>query len=240
MPIVRFATVYLLTRDTPAHAHSKLTSPDVFKNTVIGGVKTGDWVNVRKTTNFQSNGPVTDVTSAAMTCYQLAAGSESAETVNVTAGQTVGYVATTSITHPGPLSFWMAKAPEGQAASSITGAGPVWFKIFQDYPTVSSGGMTWPSQGKTTVDVTIPKCIPSGDYLLRVEHIGLHSASAVGGAQLYISCAQLTVSGGSGSVPTALESIPGAYKPTDKGLVVNIYYPVPKDYKPPGPDPLKC
>jgi len=94
--------------------------------------------------------------------------------------------------------------------------------------------------GKTVLDVKIPKCIPSGDYLLRVEHIGLHSASAVGGAQLYISCAQLTVSGGSGSLPSNLVSIPGAYKPTDPGLVVNIYYPVPKNYQPPGEAPLEC
>ena len=90
------------------------------------------------------------------------------------------------------------------------------------------------------LDVKIPKCIPSGDYLLRVEHIGLHSASAVGGAQLYISCAQLSVSGGTGSLPADLVSIPGAYKPTDPGLVVNIYYPVPTNYKPPGMAPLTC
>jgi len=120
---------------------------DVFKNTVIGGTRTGDWVNVRKTTNFQSNGPVTDVTSKAMTCYQLAAGSEGAKTMNVTAGDTVGYVATTSVTHPGPLSFWMAKAPAGQTADTFAGDGPVWFKIYQDHPTVSATGLTWPAQG---------------------------------------------------------------------------------------------
>src|SRR3569833_155929 len=65
---------------------------DAFKNTVIGGTRTGDWVNVRKTTNFQSNGPVTDVTSKAMTSYKLAAGSEGAKPKNVTAGDTVGSV----------------------------------------------------------------------------------------------------------------------------------------------------
>jgi hypothetical protein len=207
---------------------------------VIGGTRTGDWVNVRKTTNFQSNGPVTDVTSKQMTCYQLAGGDEGAKTMNVSAGDTVGYVATTSVTHPGPLSFWMAKAPEGHTADTMTGEGAVWFKIYQDHPTRSSGGLTWPAQGKAVLDVKIPKCIPSGDYLLRVEHIGLHSASSVGGAQLYISCAQLTVSGGSGSLPSNLVSIPGAYKPTDPGLVVNIYYPVPDHYVPPGGDPLTC
>lgn len=38
-----------------------------------------------------------------------------------------------------------------------------------------------------------------GEYLLRIEQIGLHSASAKGGAQFYISCAQIKVTGsGSG------------------------------------------
>ena len=40
-----------------------------------------------------------------------------------------------------------------------------------------------------------------GDYLVRVEHIGLHVAGTKGGAQFYISCGQLEVTGsGSGSL----------------------------------------
>ncbi len=102
---------------------------------------------MRKASNYQSNGPVTDVSSKAMTCYQLAPGSEGAKTMNVTAGDTVGYVATASITHPGPLSFWMARAPAGQTADTMTGEGPVWFKIYQDHPNVAGAGLTWPAQG---------------------------------------------------------------------------------------------
>jgi cellulase len=34
--------------------------------------------------------------------------------------------------------------------------------------------------------ITIPKCIPNGQYLLRAEMIALHAASSVGGAQLYV------------------------------------------------------
>ncbi len=117
-------------------------------NTIIGGTRTGDWVNVRKASNFQSNGPLTDVTSKAMTCYQLAGGDEGAKTMNVTAGDTVGYVATASVTHPGPLSFWMARAPAGQTADSMTGEGPIWFKIYQDHPAIGTTGLTWPSQGE--------------------------------------------------------------------------------------------
>jgi hypothetical protein len=40
----------------------------------------------------------------------------------------------------------------------------------------------------------------AGDYLVRVEQIGLHVASSKGGAQFYIACGQIEVTGsGSGS-----------------------------------------
>lgn len=87
----------------------------------------------------------------------------------------------------------------------------------------------------------IPRCLQNGDYLLRAEHIGLHSASSVGGAQFYISCAQLTVSGGSGTYnPRNIVSFPGAYQATHPGIMINIYYPVPTSYTPPGPDVETC
>jgi hypothetical protein len=94
--------------------------------------------------------------------------------------------------------------------------------------------------GKAAVNVKIPACIEDGEYLLRMEHIGLHSAGSAGGAQLYISCAQLSVSGGTGTYKPNLVSFPGAYSPTEPGLMVNIYYPVPTNYKPPGGPVLQC
>lgn len=71
--------------------------------------------------------------------------------------------------------------------------------------------------------MTIPKNTPSGDYLLRIEHIALHQASNLNGAQFYISCAQITVTGGGSGTPGPLVSFPGAYKNTDPGIKVNIY-----------------
>lgn len=65
-------------------------------------------------------------------------------------------------------------------------------------------------------------------------------AQSVGGAQFYLSCAQVSISGGSGMSSPELVSIPGVYDASDPGLHVNIYYPVPTDYYPPGPDPLEC
>ena len=76
---------------------------------------------------------------------------------------------------------------------------------------------------KGTVSVTIPRNIPSGDYLLRIEHIALHQASNVNGAQFYISCAQIKITGGGNGSPGPLVSFPGAYKATDPEIKVNIY-----------------
>jgi hypothetical protein len=70
---------------------------------------------------------------------------------------------------------------------------------------------------------------------MRVEHIALHSASAVGGAQFYLSCAQLKVENGGNGSPSPKVAFPGAYKATDPGIQINIYYPVPTSYTPPGP-----
>ncbi|TDZ30609.1 Endo-beta-1,4-glucanase D [Colletotrichum trifolii] len=193
-----------------------------------------DWEYVRKTTNFQSNGPVTDANSQQITCYQLAPGGQGAKVLDVAAGSTIGYNAKPSVSHPGPVNFYMAKAPSGTSIAKFEGSGKVWFKIYNDGPTVTSGGLIWPTSGKTTINVQIPKCLEDGEHFLRVEHIALHSASSIGGAQLYISCAQLRVSGGTATYRPNLVSFPGAYSPNDPGLVVNIYYPVPTNDKTPG------
>lgn len=86
----------------------------------------------------------------------------------------------------------------------------------------------------------VPSCIANGEYLIRFEHIGLHSASAANGAQLYLSCAQVSVTGGSGSYSPSLMSFPGAYSAQDPGLLINIYYPVPTEYISPGGPVMQC
>lgn len=85
-----------------------------------------------------------------------------------------------------------------------------------------------------TPSITLPKSLPSGEYLFRVEHIAMHGANTEGGAQFYIGCAQLNVTGGGQGVPGPLVSFPGAYSATDPGILFNMYA-NPKNYTPPGP-----
>lgn len=87
---------------------------------------------------------------------------------------------------------------------------------------------------KTIVDFQIPKKVPSGKYLVRVESIALHQAQSVGGAQMYLSCAQVEVTNGGTGTPGPLVAFPRAYNANDPGLIWS-YYPIAKSYKAPGP-----
>jgi hypothetical protein len=89
---------------------------------------------------------VTDVTSSAIRCYELAPGTPS-QTYTVNAGDTVGFTAVSSISHPGPLQFYMAKVPDGKTAATFDGSGDVWFKIYSQGATFSGGQMSFASSG---------------------------------------------------------------------------------------------
>ncbi|KAF2741418.1 glycoside hydrolase [Polyplosphaeria fusca] len=193
---------------------------------------TSDWSSVRQTVNFQSNAGLADVSSSQIRCYTT--GTRGVQTTSVAAGGSVTFKAAPNIFHPGPLQFYMAKAPEGTAISSWDGSGQVWFKIYAEQAQTSGGQLSWASLNKGTASVTIPKNVPSGDYLLRIEHIALHQASQAGGAQFYISCAQIKVTGGGSGTPGPLVSFPGAYSASDPGIKVNIYSGA-RSYTPPGP-----
>ncbi|KZW04279.1 fungal cellulose binding domain-containing protein [Exidia glandulosa HHB12029] len=222
----------LLSALAVASAVTQASAHYLFPALVVDGKSTGDWVNVRMTNNHYSNGPVTDVTSPDIRCYTSETNA-GATTANVTAGSTVGFTAVTDISHPGPALVYMAKAPS--QAAGWDGSGAVWFKIFEMPPTISASGMTWPSSGLTQINFPIPKSLPSGQYLIRVEHIALHTAGSAGGAQFYLSCGQVNVANGRSGSPSPLVSFPGAYKATDPGILINIYYPVPTSYTMPGP-----
>ena len=79
--------------------------------------------------------------------------------------------------------------------------------------------------------------MPSGDYLLRVEHIALHMAMRAGGAQFYLACSQISITGGGAGTPGPMVAFPGAYKAADPGILVDLgkIASAPDTYKAPGP-----
>ncbi|TFY62640.1 hypothetical protein EVG20_g6629 [Dentipellis fragilis] len=109
-----------------------------FPSLVVGGTTTPAWVNVRKTNNFNTQAPVTDVTSPDFTCYDTQT-DPTAETITVAAGQQLGIMSDGTIYHPGVVNVYMAKAPSD--VDSFDGSGTTWFKVYQ-ISAVTDGGST--------------------------------------------------------------------------------------------------
>jgi hypothetical protein len=199
-----------------------------FTSLIAGGKTTGAYEYVRQNSNM--NSPVLDVTSTDIRC-NVGAGSNGAsiKTYNVTSGSTVGFAMDQGIFHAGPLSVYLGKAPS--TAASWDGSGANWFKIYEIGAQITSSAINFPANGQSQFSFPIPAATPAGEYLLRIEHIGLHST---GQPQFYISCAQVKItSGGSGNPPKV--SIPGYIAQNDPSIILNIYYPIPTSYTVPGP-----
>ncbi|KAG8889714.1 hypothetical protein FRB98_003006 [Tulasnella sp. 332] len=125
-------------------------------------------------------------------------------------------------------------------ATTAVGSSQSWFKI-GEMGLPSSNPDYWGTEvlndncGHYTV--TIPKDIASGNYLLRAEVIALHVAGSVGGAQFYMSCYQINVTGGGTASPAGVK-FPGAYSSSDPGILINIYTQL-NAYAIPGPTPYE-
>jgi cellulase len=140
--------------------------------------------------------------------------------------------------HYGPVMVYLSKVDNAATADGSAG----WYKIYEDSwaknPSGQSGsddfwGVKDMNKCCGRVDVPIPRDTPAGDYLLRAEVIALHTAGSPNGAQLYMTCYQLTIDG-SGNASPATVRFPGAYSAQDPGILFNMYQPV-SSYKAPGP-----
>ncbi|KAL4888060.1 glycosyl hydrolase family 61-domain-containing protein [Aspergillus ambiguus] len=80
--------------------------------------------------------------------------------------------------------------------------------------------------------VEIPPTIAPGNYVLRHELIALHGAGSENGAQNYMQCFNLKITG-TGSVQPSGVLGTELYTPTDPGILVNIYTSI--SYIVPGP-----
>ncbi|KAF7331273.1 hypothetical protein MKEN_00004400 [Mycena kentingensis (nom. inval.)] len=217
---------------------SNVAAHYVFPALITNGVQSPDWSFARQTNNWQNLEPVTDVTSADIRCYTSAQSGTAPNVATVAAGSTVTYSIVgnpSALYHDGVVNVYMARVPSGSDVKTWNGAGNVWFKV-KEIPAVANGvTITFPATNMTTIPVTIPASLPAGQYLMRAEHIALHVATTVNGAQFYISCAQLQVTGSGTATPGPLVAFPGAYTPTDPGILINIYWPIPTSYTQPGP-----
>ncbi|CAI6331737.1 unnamed protein product [Periconia digitata] len=135
--------------------------------------------------------------------------------------------------HPGPSLVYMSKAPS--SVKTYDGSGE-WFKIYEDSVCSETADFTkdaWCSYGKSSIGAKIPKDTPDGEYLFRVEHIGVHR-SHVNQPEHYVGCAQIKVTNGGSGTPGPTVKFPGAYKSTDDYANFSIYNGR-KAFKIPGP-----
>ncbi|KAI3326243.1 lytic polysaccharide monooxygenase [Xylariaceae sp. AK1471] len=211
-------------------AHS-VSGHYIFQALAKGSAKGTPYEFVRRNTNM--NSPVTDLSSNDLRCNVGGATGGSTSTLAMNAGDSFTFSLDQAVYHQGPVSLYMSKAPSG-AISQYDGSGD-WFKIYDWGPNFSNGQASWTMSG--TYTGTIPKCIPAGDYLLRIQSLAIHNPGAT--PQWYISCGQVTVSGGGSTTPTNTVKIPGAFKATDPGYTANIYNNF-NSYTVPGPSVFTC
>ena len=149
----------------------------------------------------------------------------------------------TNTSATGPISVYLSKVDNAATAST---SGLKWFKIAERG--VNNG--IWAVDEMISASgwhyFDMPSCVAPGQYLMRVELLALHSAYSAGGAQFYMECAQIEVSGSGTNTGSELVSFPGAYPSNDPGIVLNIYdnsgNPTNggRAYNVPGPDPITC
>jgi hypothetical protein len=146
------------------------------------------------------------------------------------------YWSTWPTDHHGPVITYLANC-NGNCASAD--------KTALEFFKIDAGGLidnsavpgTWASDELIAANfsqtVTIPLDLASGNYMLCYEIIALHSARNKDGAQNYLQCINLKVTG---SGTATLASTPGAelYKDTDTGIYINIWNAL-RSYVIPGP-----
>ncbi|KAF3919974.1 Endoglucanase-4 [Arthrobotrys entomopaga] len=133
--------------------------------------------------------------------------------------------------HHGPVQVYMQKVSDAKTAD---GSGP-WFKVYALGLISGYNPGTWGTDAMNAncgkVNIVVPSGLAPGNYLVRAEVIALHSAFQPNGAQFYITCYQINVTGNGSESPSGV-LLPGAYSPTDPGIYWNLYasfnsYPLP-------------
>jgi hypothetical protein len=132
------------------------------------------------------DGPIEDVTSSAVACNggpnpllkispnvkTVAAGSTITMQWSHTLDTDLSNGMVIDASHKGPVMAYLAKVSDATGPIPKDG----WFKIYEDGYAGGQWAVDKLIANKGKVTVTIPACIPPGDYLFRGELIALHAA----------------------------------------------------------------
>jgi len=220
-----------------------------FDTTIVAGVTSRSNEYIRASTRavaynpikFSSNPPA-DIRDNSMfdkgdgICNQGAfKNAGKTKVLTIAAGQelTVKLGVNAKMEHPGPGLAYMSRAPNDNVVA-YDGTGD-WFKIYQE-GVCTKGDFTkdaWCTWGRNTLTAKIPAGTPSGEYLVRFEHIGVHR-SHVNQPEHFVSCVQVKVTNGGNGVPGPLVKFPAAYSAKDPYANFNVYGGA-KEFPFPGP-----
>ncbi|CRK13995.1 hypothetical protein BN1723_010208, partial [Verticillium longisporum] len=201
----------------------------LFRSITVNRGSSADWEFVRETANNPVSNPIEDVSSPLLGCYEKV-GRPVSDVQTVAPGTRIRFLSSAPIGHPGPVLFYLARVPDGQDVNSWTSTGNVWFKVDQYGNTPGMNNQF--AVEMTEISTIIPASLRPGNYLLRAEHIALHSYQK---PQFSLACAQLQVTGSGPDFPESFVSFPGAYKADDAGLLFDIYTSTTNPYPYPGP-----
>lgn len=194
-----------------------------------------------------SNSPIEDYTSTALQCNVNPApasgkcGFAAGDTVTIEMHQHNSRLCTEEGiggAHWGPVLAYMSKVEDAATADGSSEFFKIYENTWKKAPGSTQGDNDyWGTKDMNyncgKLDFTIPEDIAPGDYLLRAEAIALHAASSSGGAQHYVTCYQLTVTGDGTATPAGVK-FPEAYSKTGPGLGFSIHQDM-TEYPAPGP-----
>jgi len=198
---------------------------------IDGEAGTGAEGGIRPNTNY--NSPVTDLASNDLRCNVGGLDGSGTAIREVSAGSSLTFTSDVAVYHQGPLALYLSPASGDVTAYEGDGS---WAKIAEIGPDFSGGAASWDLS--QTYTFTFPSCVADGDYLLRIEQLAIHNPYP-SLPQFYVACAQITVTGGSGSLSPSL-TIPGHISESDPGYTANIYDPSFTSYTVPGGPVTEC
>ncbi|KAF2731963.1 hypothetical protein EJ04DRAFT_544921 [Polyplosphaeria fusca] len=187
-----------------------------------------DWEYIREHKRGYMPTKFDEILADDFRCNQGASSGASTSVYSVKPGDKIGFkqaFGATAIEHPGPVQVYMSKAPGD--VKSYDGSGD-WVKVFEGLLCKDQGAEglktnSWCSWGDNTIDFVVPSTLPSGEYLVRVEHIAIHGAHDKQ-AEFYYSCAQVSLEGSSAtSIPGEKVKIPGVYAVDDAPINFSVW-----------------
>ncbi|KAJ3036937.1 hypothetical protein HDV00_002183 [Rhizophlyctis rosea] len=177
---------------------------------------------LRPLVQYEGNFPVTgnDIASSKIVCGANPASANPASgTCTYAAGSTMTVTYDSQVGHPGPCHVHASQD------------GKNWALIYED--NVDTSPPTNPNQGwcnnrftngQTVFKYKIPAQLPAGKWVFRIEHLGLHGAGTSGGAQFYVRCADINITGGGTQLPGPTAQFPGdTYTLTNPAILFNPY-----------------